>query len=584
MTTLRGFLDALRMRGDLVEVEAPVDPRFEMSEIAQRLVQQQGPAVLFRRPAGFDMPVAMNLLGTPQRLALALGREPSAIAAELDAFLADAVPPKLSLLWHHRHLVRRTLATRLKKVPHAPWRQWSGPPQLTRLPVITCWPKDAGPFITWPLVGTRHPQRGDDNLGLYRMQVFGDDETGMHWQLGKGGAFHHDAAERREQDLPVMVALSAEPVLLLAGMLPLPEGVSELAFAGFLRGTPTRVVRLENGMWAPAEAEIVLEGVVPAGVSRLEGPFGDHYGHYSSAADFPVFRVKRMHRRRDAIYVAAVVGKPPQEDMVLGAAAQEMFLPLLRMTRPEIRDAWAHYETGFHALFTISMRPRYEKESLKTAFSILGEGQVALTKCCIVVREDVDCRDVRAVLAEMRRRFVPSRDVLIAHATSADTLDFTGPRMNHGSKMVVDLTGPELDARTHPTLPDLAARIDGVLSQKLVSDAALLLRVRPGAGRRAIEAAVRDPGVAHLPVIVALSEDVDLDDDTSWLWGWFTRFDPASDVVFAHSELRGPVPVHRGPMGIDATWKSGYPEPLEMPADVVRRVSERWTEYGFGKP
>ncbi len=582
MSRLRAFLDVLRRKGDLVEVTVPVDPRFEMGEIAQRLVRSGGPAVMFRQPVGHDTPVVMNLLATPARLALALGREPAAIGAEIQSFLEDAMPPSASALWKHRRLLLRGLDVRVRRVRRAPWGARVGPPDLTRLPVLTCWPGDGGPFITWPLVGTRHPDHGDDNLGLYRMQVFEAAETGMHWQIGKGGAFHHHAAEAKGRDLPVMVALGGEPILLLAGMLPLPEGISELAFAGFLRGSPTDVVRLPSGLLAPVEAEFILDGTVPAGVRRLEGPFGDHFGHYSAAADFPVFRIARMHRRADAIYVAAVVGKPPQEDMVLGNAVQDMFLPLLRLTRPEVRDAWAHYETGFHALFTVSMRPRYEKESLKTAFSVLGEGQVALTKTCIVVREDINCRSARAVLAEFRTRFVPARDVIIAHATSADTLDFTGPRLNHGSKLIVDLTGPRRDVPPIGALPDLAARHAGVVSQALVEDAVLFVRARRGQpGRPLLEALVSDPDLARVPLIMLVSEDVDLADDVSWLWGAFTRFDPASDIVFASSRLRGAVAIHEGPMGVDATWKPGYPEPLEMPADVVRRVSERWGEYGL---
>ena len=582
MSALRAFLDACRRRGDLVEIDAPVDPRFEIGEIAQRVVRAGGPALLFRRPVGSDVPLAINLLGTKARLTLALGREPAAIGAEIEGFLHDAMPPRASALWKHRRLLLRGLDMRLRRRSSAPWQELSGPPKLKSLPVLTCWPEDGGPFITWPLVGTRHPERGDDNLGLYRMQVFSESETGMHWQIGKGGQFHHHAAERLGRDLPVSVALGGEPVLLLAGMLPLPEGVSELAFAGFLRGKPTTVVPLGNGLLAPAEAEIVLEGSVAAGERRLEGPFGDHYGHYSAAADFPVFRIARMHRRRDAIYVAAVVGKPPQEDMVLGNAVQEMFLPLLRFTRPEVRDAWAHYETGFHALFTVSMRPRYEKESLKTAFSILGEGQVALTKVCVVVREDVDCRDARQVLLQMRRRFDPSRDVIIAHATSTDTLDFTGPRLNRGSKMILDLTGPEREPQTLPTLPDFGSRHAGVIDQRLVADSALFVRVKPGhAGRPILESLLQEPALRDLPLIVTVSEDVDARDDVAWLWGTFTRFDPASDVIFRESRLQGAVAVHRGPMGIDATWKTGYPKPLEMPPEIVQRVSDRWAEYGL---
>lgn len=583
-TNLRAFLALLRERGELVEIDAAVDPRLEMTEIACRLARSAGPAILFRNPVGSSMPVLLNLLGTPDRMRLLLGRAPSEIAGDLERFLHDAMPPSPRALWSHRSLLLRATNVRLAERTSAPWRAQSGPGRLSELPALHCWPEDGGRFITWPLVITRHPERGDDNLGLYRMQIFSDDETGMHWQIGKGGAFHHAAAERLGRDLPCAVVIGADPLLLFAGMMPLPEGISELAFAGFLRGTPTRIVRSADGLPLPVEAEIVLEGVVPAGMRRLEGPFGDHFGHYSAAADFPVFRIRRQWQRAGAISVAAVVGKPPQEDMVLGNAVQDLFLPLLKLTRPEVRDAWAHYETGFHALLTVSMRPRYEKESLKTAFSLLGEGQVALTKVCIVVREDVDCRDAVAVLREIARRFDPRRDALVLPNTSADTLDFSGPRMNHGSKMIVDLTGPPIERGPLDTLPDLASRYGDVERQRMIADSVLLVRVRDGRpGRALLEELLRDPSLAQVPWIVIVSHDVDLDDRVDWLWGWFTRFDPASDVIFARTSLRGAVPVHEGSMGIDATWKPGYPRPLEMPADVVKRIDERWEAMGLGR-
>ncbi|MEM7246590.1 MAG: UbiD family decarboxylase [Acidobacteriota bacterium] len=583
MSELRRFIDELRSRRLLVDIEAEVDPKHEMTEIACRLVKTGGPAVLFHRPRGSDMPVLLNVLGTEERLALALGRQPEAVASELHHFLEDAVPPRPSLAWTHRRLLRRALYMKPKVVRSPACRQVVEEPRLSQLPVLTLWPGDGGPFLTWPLIVTRHPEHGDDNLGLYRMQVFNDRETGMHWQIGKGGGFHHHAAERLGQDLPCAVALGADPLTMFAAMMPLPEGISELAFAGFLRGGRTRITRSKAGLPVPADAEIVLEGSVPWKVRRLEGPFGDHFGHYSHAADFPVFRVDRVWRRKDAIYVAAVVGRPPQEDRFLGEAVQEMFLPLLKLPRPEIRDAWAFYEAGFHALFAVSMRTRYEKESLKTAFSLLGEGQVSLTKILMVAPHDVDCRDPFALFRALGRRFDPRRDLHVFGGTSADTLDFTGPKLNRGSKMVLDLTGPERPERPPLRLPDLATETKGVLEQRLVEDAVLLLRLAGDVEPRAqLRELLERRDLGDVPLIVGLSDDLDLDDRESWLWGWFTRFDPASDLIVASARLDGPIARVEGPLAIDATWKQGYPEPLVMPEEIVDRVDRRWSEYGLG--
>jgi 4-hydroxy-3-polyprenylbenzoate decarboxylase len=231
------------------------------------------------------------------------------------------------------------------------------------------------------------------------------------------------------------------------------------------------------------------------------------------------------------------------------------------------------------------MRPRYERESLKTAFSLLGEGQVSLTKACLVVGPEVDCRDARTVLREIGRRFDPSRDAFIIPNTSADTLDFTGPKMNAGSKLVMDLTGPHVERPSFGTLPDLAGRYDAVDRQKFVAESVLLVRLKAGrAGRPVLEQLLADPSLASMPLVVVVSSDVDLEDPVSWLWGWFTRFDPQRDVLFARTTLRGAVAVHEGVMCVDATWKQGYPEPLEMPEEIVKRVDSRWRDYGFGSP
>jgi 4-hydroxy-3-polyprenylbenzoate decarboxylase len=374
-------------------------------------------------------------------------------------------------------------------------------------------------------------------------------------------------------------------------MMPLPEGLSEAAFVGLLRGRP---LELSKGgsvdIPVPAGAEMVLEGEVRAGERRTEGPFGDHFGHYSAAAPFPVFRVSRVYRRRDAIYPAIVVGKPPQEDGFMGNAVQDLLGPLIKLPHPEIRDLWSFEETGFHHLLVASSEERFEKEAMRAAFGLLGQGQLGLTKVLVMVGRDVNPRSVDATLDAIADRFEPSEDFHLLTKVPFDTLDFTSYTLNLGSKMILDCTRGG-SAAALPELPDLTTVDRRITGQALLGRAILALRVEGDDPRGALQAALAAlPGAggeetAPLPKIVAaVSPDIPLDDRSLLLWGIFTRFDPARDAFFERSELRGAWPVHRGRMAIDATFKAGYPEALEMDPEVVSRVDRRWKEYGIDGP
>ncbi|MBI4605180.1 MAG: UbiD family decarboxylase [Planctomycetes bacterium] len=589
---LHDFLGVLERAGELHRVRCEVDPELEVTEIATRCVRERGPALLFERVKGSPYPLAIGVFASDRRLELALGRPPAEIGAEIRAAIDRLSPPSLRGLWESRALLRRAVSLRVKRVRRAPCQEVVEEPDLGTLPALKCWPGDGGRFITYPLVITTGGGGRRRNVGLYRMQVHSREETGMHWQIQKGGGFHHHEAEARGEDLEVAVAIGADPVLLMAAMWPLPEGVDEAAFSGLIRGRPARMARAATlSIDVPADADIVLEGVVPARVRRPEGPFGDHYGHYSHAADFPVFRVRKVTRRRRPVYLAAVVGKPPQEDLWLGNSVQEMFTPFLRATRPEVRDLWSFYEGGFHTLLAVSMESRYRKEGVKTALGLLGEGQLSLSKVVVVVDHETPARSFRALLRAIRDRFVPSRDFLLLHGTSMDTLDFAGPALNLGSKMVLDATGdlgpgpPE--GGVPPVLPDPRPWHPAIAGHRYLESALLAVKVRPGAGglgRAVLEDLLRRDELRWLKAIACVSEDVDLEDDVSLIWGIFTRFDPALDVAFRRVSLRGACPVHEGPLGIDATMKPGYPEPLVMDPEVVDRVNRRWGEYGIQGP
>jgi 4-hydroxy-3-polyprenylbenzoate decarboxylase len=396
----------------------------------------------------------------------------------------------------------------------------------------------------------------------------------------------------------VAVSVGADPATLLASVAPLPEGIDELAFAGFLRGAPTRLARARTlAMRVPADVEFVLEGVVPPRERRPEGPFGDHFGHYSHAAPFPVFHLQAITHRARPIYQASVVGKPPQEDKWMGEAVQEFFSGVLRVIHPEVRDLWAYFEAGFHNLLAVSVGNRFAKEGMKTALGLMGTGQLSLTKAIVLVDEHVDPRDRAAVFGAIARHFNPEEDFLLLPGVPLDTLDFTSFTMNLGSKMVLDAQAKPGRAPAAPVaaVPDPRTFDDTIVAHRLAWGAMLVVQVRGAvggadgavarssppsaaapAGRAVVERLVQRPEYSGVRLIAAVSTDVPLEDDALLLWGIFTRFDCARDVVPARTESRGAWLTCRGPLGIDATWKPGYPDPVATPPAMVASVDGWW--------
>lgn len=589
---LRPYLERLEQAGELHRVPVPVDARFEIAALVSRVAALGGPALLFEQVEGFDLPVVANLLAGRERIRLALGREPEEIGRELVNAAERLQRPTARALWENRAVLGRGARARVRTVRRAPCQQVIEEPDLARLPILTSWPRDGGPFITWPMVLTEHPVTGGRNLGTYRLHVFDPRTTGMHMQIQKGGGFHYHEAEALGRALPACVVLGGDPVLMLASVAPLPENIDELAFAAYLRGGPLPVARAASvPLSVPAMADVVLEGVIPPFERRLEGPFGDHFGHYSLAAEHPVFRLSAMTRRRDAIFPVSVVGQPPQEDRWIGDALQEMMGPLAAMIHPEVRDTWAFFEAGFHNLLGLSVRERYEKEALKAAFGMLGTGQVSLSKVVVTVGPEANARDAEALFREIGLHFDPENDFLLLPGTAMDTLDFTSFRMNLGSKMILDATPkPSRPPRTLPgpeEIPDLSAFEPAVRGQRLIAGSLLLVSVEGKPGREVVERLVSEeaaraiPALRRLAVLAAVSRDIRLDDPTHRLWGVFSRFDAARDIVFREMKLAGAAPVYRGTLGIDATWKPGYPDPVTPSEETVRRVDRRWREYGL---
>jgi 4-hydroxy-3-polyprenylbenzoate decarboxylase len=439
--SLRDFVDALRKAGELHVVTARVDPRLEISEITDRVVKSGGPALLFTDVAGSRFPVLTNQFGTHRRMAMALD------AADLDsvgrriAELIDIRPPSGSLASKVKATLR--FAPFRNAIPNEVRRGSVqdvvvDDPDLRTLPILTTWPLDAAPFVTLPLVITKDPRTQRVNVGMYRMQLFGPRETGMHWQRHKHGRAHATAWGSK---VPVAVAIGTEPALTYAATAPLPPILDEFAFAGLLRGKPVELVRARTlDLMVPAHAEFVLEGYVDNEDLRLEGPFGDHTGVYSLADRYPTFHVSCMTHRRDPIYPATVVGKPPMEDAWLGKATERIFLPILRAMLPEVVDMNLPVEGGFHNLAIVSIRKSYPGQAKKVMNALWGLGHMMmLTRVLIVVDADVDVQSPRDVAWFVLNNLAPERDV-VTMPGPVDDLDHGSYSVSYGTKIGIDAT------------------------------------------------------------------------------------------------------------------------------------------------
>ncbi|HIE94336.1 MAG TPA: UbiD family decarboxylase, partial [Acidobacteria bacterium] len=434
---LRVFLDHLRRDRDLVEVTVPVERAQEVAEIHRRVVAAGGPALVFRNVANADFPLVTNLFGTGRRAELAFGERPQRLIRRLVELLETALPPTPAKLWGARDVIGEVPRIGLRRGGRGPVTDVvTDEVRLDRLPALTTWPDDGGPFITLPLVFTEHPDGRGHNLGMYRMQVYDAASTGMHWQIGKGGGFHYHVAEQRGDALPVTVFLGGPPALILSAIAPLPENVPELMLASLIAGERLRLVDGVGPHPLVAGAEFALMGTVAPGTRRPEGPFGDHYGYYSLQHDYPVFEVQRMARRHDAIFPATVVGKPRQEDFFIGDLLQELLSPLFPVVMPAVEQLWSYGETGYHSLSAAVVKQRYAREAMASAFRILGEGQLSLTKFLLVTDQPVDLKDFRATLEHVLARTNPETDLYVFSNLSMDTLDYTGPAVNLGSKGV----------------------------------------------------------------------------------------------------------------------------------------------------
>lgn len=581
MKTLRDFLSLLQREGELVEVDAPVSPDLELAEIHRRVLASGGPALLFTQVEGADFPCVTNLFGTPRRVDLAFGPRPEQFIRELVGLAQDLPALSAGKLWQRRSLLGQALRVGIKTVSSGPILEaQQSPPRLDRLPLLKTWPEDGGFFVTLPLVYTEHPDTGHHNLGMYRIQRHDAQTTGVHWQIQKGGGFHYHVAQERNQALPLTLFVGGPPALILAAIAPLPEDLPELILASLLQGGKLRRVANPTGHHPLiAEAEFAIQGVVPPHLRRPEGPFGDHYGYYSLQHDYPVLQVSHIYHRRDAIFPATVVGKPPQEDFFLGNYIQRLMAPLSRLVMPAIKAIWSYGETGYHCLSCIVVQERYPREAMKFAFRILGEdgGQLALTKFLLVIDQPLDLADFRQVLEHLLARVRFETDFFLIANLAMDTLDYTGPAINKGSKGILVGVGPAI--RELPRT--FAGPLPAGAREALPYCAGCLVVSGPAyeTDPAYAQQLAQDRALADWPLVFLVDQARIAQHSARFLWATFTRFEPAGDTYAADTQIRRHHLCFTPPIVFDCRMKPGYPAELVTDEATSKKVTRRWQEY-----
>lgn len=577
---LRSFIETLRRENEIVEIAAAVDPYLEIAEIHRRVIEAQGKALLFTNIKGSTFPVVTNLFGTIRRIELAFGKRPQEFVKRAVEMVEVLLPPKPGKLWGYRDMAITALKLGTKKVRNAPvLESRQAEVDLEKLPLLQLWHEDGGHFITLPLVYTESPVNGKHNLGIYRMQRYDKTTTGMHWQIGKGGGFHYFEAEQKNEPLPVTVFLGGSPAMMLAAIAPLPEDVPELMLASLLAGEKIATTIADKSVRSPliAEAEFAIVGHVPPHERLPEGPFGDHYGYYSLAHDYPVFHADAVFHRKDAIYPATVVGKPRQEDFFIGDYLQELLSPLFPLVMPAVRDLWSYGETGFHSLAAAVVRERYGREALSAGFRILGEGQLTLTKFLLLTDQPQDLRDFKSLFEHILARVEWHRDLFIFSQTAFDTLDYASGKINHGSKAILMGTGEakrELAREFQGELPI------GINAAKPFCGGCLVVKGTAYDNDKDLAERIAQSKAFDDWQVVVIHDDIAYADSVEkFLWATWTRFNPATDIFAKEVTVKNNHIGYKAPIVIDARMKPWYPGVVEVRDDIARLVDDRWNEY-----
>ncbi|EKR66427.1 UbiD family decarboxylase [Leptospira weilii str. 2006001853] len=570
------FIKALQKQKELLVIEEEVDPVLELAEIQRRVVSKRGPAILFKNVKGSRFSVATNLYGSEKRMKIAFGEDPIKFVQKIAHTIQHILPPTPAKIWALRNVAFQALRVGLKKVNAAPVLE-NTLYSLHELPTIKSWPKDGGNFVTLPLVYTESPKTGKGNLGMYRIQIHGPMETGMHIQIHRGGGNHYYEAEKEGQPLPVHIYAGGPPGLTIAAVAPLPEEISELILASLLLGEKLKIKRDKNVSSLPivADADFLIQGIIPPKIRKPEGPFGDHYGYYALKHDYPIVQVQKIYHRKDAIWPATVVGRPPQEDHWIAEYLQDLLSPLFPVVMPAVKGIWAYEESGVHSLAAAIVKERYQGEAFTGALRILGEGQLSLTKVLLITDQNVNLKNFRETFITVLERINPITDVHIFANISQDTLDYTGPAVNQGSKAIFlgsgkkknDLKNRFKGNFVHSSFKDPKVPYPGVL---VVSGPRY--KMKDGIPSKLL----KEKSIRYFLFVFLVDDSEDATrSDHDFIWSIFTRFEPAGDI-YADTKLIRNHPALHPPIVIDCRMKTWYPPLTEADAKTIRKVDDRF--------
>ncbi|EGQ8224734.1 4-hydroxy-3-polyprenylbenzoate decarboxylase [Vibrio cholerae] len=607
---LRDFLDYLEQRGELKRITHPIDPHYEMTEISDRTLRAKGPALLFENPLGYDFPVLTNLFGTPERVAMGMGRQQVQELRDVGqwlAYLKEPEPPRgLKELIEKLPVFKQVLNMPVKRLRRAPCQEivWQGDAvDLDKIPVMSCWPDDVAPLLTWGLTITRGPHKKRQNLGIYRQQKIARNKVIMRWLAHRGGALDlRDWMEKHPgEPFPVSVAFGADPATILGAVTPVPDTISEYAFAGLLRGSRTEVVKsISNDLEVPASAEIVLEGYIDPNEFADEGPYGDHTGYYNEVERHHVFTVTHVTMRNKPIYHSTYTGRPPDEPAVLGVALNEVFVPILQKQFPEIADFYLPPEGCSYRMAIVTLKKQYPGHAKRVMLGVWSFlRQFMYTKFVIVCDEQVNARDWPQVIAAMVNHMSPLRDTLFIEHTPIDSLDFASPVVGLGSKIGLDATAKwpaelavsnsdQSDKTTELSLEALKACLSDeadvldVALPEAANDKLVLLLINKqeaGQAQQLLQRVVdKLNGDSPLKFVILCDDDVNIHDWNDVIWAMTTRMDPARDSLrIVGQDLICFDATNKLPDEVEREWGT----PIRKDPKLVAKIDSLWDELGI---